>query len=191
MFRILLHFFYNIHISWAWKRLTFPKSDSLSCRNWPQSQRWLCIWGMLIPRWGYEPVWPSAVVILLRLTAKVSNPACDSPVSFCMFGLEKSSELFSIMQIWWLWSTTVYNWLNNSNWAISAIKPIISGPCFVQIFHTSVFHLPENLRYQFDICNNFIDFDNLHILIIHAHGWYLVFWPKIPKTSPHFSKSSK
>ncbi len=54
--------------------------------------------------------------------AKVSNPACDSPVSFCMFGLEKSSELFSIMQIWWLWSTNVYNCLNNSTWAIAAIK---------------------------------------------------------------------
>ncbi len=28
------------------------------------------------------------------------------------------------------------------------------------------FHPPENLRYRFDICNNFIDFDSLHILIV-------------------------
>jgi len=28
------------------------------------------------------------------------------------------------------------------------------------------FHPPENLTYQYGICNNFIDFDNLHILIV-------------------------
>jgi len=44
------------------------------------------------------------------------------------------------------------------------LKPVRQN-CMYSI-HTSVFHPPENLTYQYGICNNFFDFDNLHILII-------------------------